>query len=101
MDAPWLATSSSGHKDTNPSSSRSMMAVRRSVRCMLRVYTLPHEREANSRTCSPGHFVGPPGHAHPGTAGLLDSFGTGANPVEPWLAGQPDFFFTGDAHVPR
>lgn len=44
IDAPWLAISSSGHNDTNPSSSRSIMAVRRCVRCMIRVYTLPPGR---------------------------------------------------------
>jgi hypothetical protein len=30
--------SSSGHSATNPSSSRSMIAVRRRCRCMIRVY---------------------------------------------------------------
>ena len=38
IDEPWLAISSSGHSATNPSSSRSMIAVTRCDCTMLRVY---------------------------------------------------------------
>jgi len=38
IEDPWLAMSSSGHSDTNPSSSRSMIAVKRGDCVMIRVY---------------------------------------------------------------
>lgn len=39
IDEPWLAISSSGHSATNPSSSRSMIAVKRCDCTMVQVYT--------------------------------------------------------------
>jgi hypothetical protein len=39
IDVPSLAISSSGHRATNPSSSRSMIAVTRYAAFMIRVYT--------------------------------------------------------------
>lgn len=49
-DDPWLAMSSPGHNETNPSSSRPMMAVKRSGCGMIRVYqpisplgSIPHK----------------------------------------------------------
>ena len=39
IEAPWLATSYSGHNATNPSSSRSIIAVKRCAAFTNRVYT--------------------------------------------------------------
>lgn len=44
IETPWLATSSSGHNATKPSSSRSIIAVKRCAAFMIRVYTSSNDR---------------------------------------------------------
>jgi len=44
IEEPWLAMSSSGQSDTNPSSFRSIMAVKRRGCVMIRVYTNSFDR---------------------------------------------------------
>ncbi len=83
IEEPWLAISNSGQRDTKPSSSRSMMAVRRRGWVMIRVYNSELSRAVISSKCRAGHQRATP-QLTSGATGLSSNAVTSAEDRKPF-----------------